>query len=206
MERFLGRLRRLRESRRPVRSAKTEGGCQIMLLWKEFAKDESCDGCPLLENEICPGGFTHYGGRPIEPPCCSFDDNTDLDEWVSDYFERLRWLEAQEDARIQQERKNKERSKKAADTRRAIRWYCRDEIYALNHARKALKAQKAAEHFASSLAEAINITNGVFQYPERVGVDRKISDAVKRLELEVATAKEKYDEKRNEFYTRRRRP
>ncbi len=175
-----------------------------MLLWKEFAQDESCDGCPLLENEICPGGFACYGWQLIEPPCCSFDDDTDLNEWVSDYFERLRWQEAQEDARIQQERKNKERAKKAADTRRAIRWYCRDEIYALNQARKSLTAQKAAEYFVSSLAEAINITNGMFQYPERVGVDRKISDEVKRLELEVATAKERYDAKRNEFYAKRR--
>lgn len=174
------------------------------MLWKDFAAKECCDDCPLLKSEICTGGFTCYGGEPVEPPCCSFDDDTDFDEWVRDYFDKQRKREAWEDARIQAEKKNKERAKKAADTRRAIRWYCRDEIYALNHARKALKAQKAAEHFASSLAEAINITNGMFQYTERVGVDRKISDEVKRLELEVATAKEKYDAKRKEFFEKRR--
>lgn len=42
-----------------------------------FAKDiEDCDGCPLLDND-CVGGWTSGGGgEPIEPPCCSWNDDT----------------------------------------------------------------------------------------------------------------------------------
>lgn len=176
------------------------------MLWKDFVEDENCDNCPLLKSEICPGGFHCYGGEPIEPPCCSFDDDTDLDKWVEDYFEQQRAFEKREDARIREEKKKKERAKKAADTRRAVCWYCRDEIQALKRAQDQLEAQKAAERLASSFVEAINITNEMFRYPERVKINQKISDEVKRLEIEVAAAKEKYNAKRKEFLAKRRNP
>lgn len=175
------------------------------MLWKDFAEREDCDGCPLLENEICPGGFYCYGGVPIEPPCCCFDDDTDLDEWIDNYFADQRRREEAEDRRLQAEKKKRERAKKAADTRRAIRWYCWDEIHALKQAEKALEAQKAVERLASSFAEAVNITNEMFRYTERVSVKPEISEKVKRLEAEVAAAKGKYDAKRKEFYAQRKK-
>ena len=60
------------------------------MLWKEISEDGWCDNCPLPKSEICPGRFACYGGEPVEPPCCNFDDDTDLDKWVSDYYERER--------------------------------------------------------------------------------------------------------------------
>jgi hypothetical protein len=41
------------------------------------AKDiHDCDECPLYEHD-CKGGFTSDGnGNPIEPPCCSWNDDT----------------------------------------------------------------------------------------------------------------------------------
>lgn len=172
------------------------------MLWKEFAEKEDCDGCPLLENEICPGGFRCYGGKPIEPPCCYFKDDTDLDEWVNDYFDRQRRYEEAEDKRLQAERKKKDRVRKAADTRRAMRWYCWDEIQTLKRAQNALEAQKAVERLASSFAEAVNITNEMFRYKERVTVKPEISAEVQRLEAEVDMAKEAYNAKREKFYAR----
>ena len=77
------------------------------MLWKDFAQEECCDSCPLLENEICPGGFVCYGGQPIEPPCCCFDDNTDLDDWVNDYFEQKKRREELEESRLKKEQKKK---------------------------------------------------------------------------------------------------
>lgn len=167
------------------------------MLWKDFREQESCDGCPLMESKICTS-------EPIEPPCCWFDDDTDLDEWTSNYFdEQLRWDE-REDRRIQEENKKKERAKKAADTQRAMRWYCRKEIIALNQAKKALAAQEAIERFASSFAEAVNFANEMFRYKERTVVKPEISAEVKRLKTEVDTAHEKYVVKRNEFYAQRK--
>lgn len=174
------------------------------MLWKDFTKKESCDGCPLLESGICTGGWKCYGGEPIEPPCCCFDDDTDLDEWVSNCLKQQLAWEEREDKRIREEVKKKERAKKAADTKRAMRWYCRDELYTLKRAQKALQAQEAAERLASSLAEAINITNEMFRYEERVTVRPDISAEVDRLEALVVDAREKYEAKRKEFYTQRK--
>lgn len=175
------------------------------MLWKYFKQQECCDGCPLLESGLCDGGIVCYGGEPIEPPCYDFDDDTDMDKWVDDMLaQRLRCEEAEE-KRLKAEHEKKERAKKAADTRRAMRWYCRDEIYALKRARKALEAQRALEHFASSIAEAVNFANEAFCYKERVGVKPEVSAEVLRLEAEVELAKKAYDSKREQFYAERKK-
>ena len=175
-----------------------------VLLWKDFAQEECCDDCPLLKAEICAGGFTCYGDQPIEPPCCSFDDDTDLYEWVRNYYDYQRRLEKQEDERIRKEKARKERAKKAAETKKALRSYCRDEIYALKRAENALKAQESAEHFAKSVAEAFNFANVVFGYEERYEVKPELSDSIKRLQEEVRIARENYEKKRIEFYEKAR--
>ena len=45
------------------------------------AKDiEDCSQCPWL-GEYCKGGMTSDGcGRPIEPPCCSWDPEEDIED------------------------------------------------------------------------------------------------------------------------------
>lgn len=175
------------------------------MLWKYFKQQECCDGCPLLESELCPGGIACYGGEPIEPPCYTFDDDTDMDKWVDDMLaQRLRCEEAEE-KRLKAEQEKKERAKKAAATRRAMRWYCRDEIQALKKARKALEAQRALESLASGVAEAINFANKMTRCEERMAVKPEISDEVLRLEAEVDAAKKAYDSKRKEFYAERKK-
>ena len=44
---------------------------------EKLAKDITCcEECPLYKKD-CPGGWTSNGsGNPIEPPCCSWDDDT----------------------------------------------------------------------------------------------------------------------------------
>lgn len=97
----------------------------------------------------------------------------------------------------------RERAKKAADTRRALRLYCSAELAALKSAKKRLEAQKSAERFAFSFAEAINFANEMFRYENRVAADPKISEAVKALEVEVAQCEEAYQAKRDEFFKKR---
>ncbi len=170
------------------------------LLWKDFAKQENCDNCPLLEAEICPGGMASYGGVLVEPPCWSFDDDTDLYQWIEDYFDGLRRYEELEERKLKEERKRKERAQKAAETRRKMQWYCRDEIYELKQAQKALTAQENLESFSQSFAEAINFANEMFRYKERVAVKPQISEEVKALRIRVERAKAAFEAKRNDFY------
>ncbi len=173
------------------------------MLWKDFVANESCDGCPLLENEICPGEFCCYGGEPVEPPCHTFNDDTDLDKWVQDYYKSLRAEEARQEEKKQRERQRKERAEKAADTRRAVRAYCVAEISEVKRAEKELQTQREAERLATSFAEAFNLANEMSQSDGRVTISG-VSAEIERLEAKVASAKEKYEAKRKEFYAKRK--
>lgn len=50
-----------------------------------LAKDiNGCENCPLCGND-CPGGYTSGpGGTPIEPPCCSWSEDTEVYEGMYD--------------------------------------------------------------------------------------------------------------------------
>ena len=85
-----------------------------------------------------------------------------------------------------------------------MRLYCSAELAALKSAKKRLEAQKSAERFAASFAEAINFANEMFRHENRVATDPKISEAIKALEIEVAQCEDAYQIKREEFYKSRK--
>lgn len=51
-----------------------------------LAKDISdCNSCPLYRVD-CVGGWTSDGsGNPVEPPCCSWDDDTKVYQGMYDW-------------------------------------------------------------------------------------------------------------------------
>lgn len=173
--------------------------------YKEIMNDENCDRCPLMKEEICPGGWRCYGGNPIEPPCCGFDDETDLDEWVKDAVERRKRYEEYQDKIARKEKEKKEKAKKAAETRREMRFYCRNEIKQLKSCEKQLEAYKASLRLASTFAEAFNITNEMFGYSERLKQKPKVQETINDLEVKIKEAKQKYEAKRKEFYNNRKK-
>lgn len=166
--------------------------------------DGECDGCPLIKAEFCNGGMACYGGAPIEPPCCGMNEDTDLDEWVEEATERRRKHNEFLRKKEEKERLKKEKTKKAADTRHRMRIYCMEEIVALKQAKKELKRVQGLERMASSYAFAVNTTNEVFRYDDRVEVNPKISEMVKRLEEKVAQCEDAYKKKRSEFHKKRK--
>lgn len=79
------------------------------------AKDiTDCDNCPLYNND-CLGGWTSGGGGiPIEPPCCSWNDEDEIYEGMydceMDYSEQeLKWIEEE---RKRKEEESEEKKKK----------------------------------------------------------------------------------------------
>lgn len=165
---------------------------------------EDCTLCPLLKEELCTGGWTCHGGQPIEPPCCSMDEDTDLDKWVEDALEQQRRYEEYLCKKEKEEQLKKEKAKKSADTRHRMRIYCMAEIVALKQAKKELQRVQGLERMASSYAFAVNATNEVFRYDERVEVNPKISEIIKRLEEKVAQCEDAYKKKRTEFHKKRK--
>lgn len=79
-----------------------------------LAKDiDDCSKCPLYENE-CPGGWTSgAGGNPIEPPCCSWNEDTKVYEGMYpeiDYSEQsMKWIREETVKREQKEKSNEKR-------------------------------------------------------------------------------------------------
>lgn len=87
-----------------------------------LAKDiNDCSACPLHKND-CPGGWTSGGGgTPIEPPCCSWNDDKEIYEGMYDNsyepseqelnWERERRLEKEHESNLKKEAQYKEEIK-----------------------------------------------------------------------------------------------
>lgn len=171
--------------------------------WKEFLEIEDCDICPIKQAELCSGGYDCYDGSPIEPPCCSFDDETDLDKWIKEAFDRQKKHEEYENKIEREKREKQERANKSAKTRREMRFYCREEIATIKTLEKRLKSIENSLSLANSLAFALNITNEMFGYSERVKATPEAQKTIDKLKEDIQIAKEKYKIKRKKFYAER---
>ena len=63
-----------------------------------------------------------------------------------------------------------------------------------------MKAYEKELSFARSLAFAINHTNEMFKYPERLTEKPEAQKTIDELKNQIEIAKEKYKAKRKEFY------
>lgn len=164
-------------------------------------KDVDCpDGCPLYKEEICPGGMRCYGGEPIEPPCCSMDDEEDLNSWIDNYYDGQRryeeYLDRQEEKCKLKEHKNEVLRRK----RQYTRSFCYSEIQTIKRIKKQIKSYKSAKSFARSLTFAFNTTNEMFGYEERKVVNPQIDEELSRLELQLKEAECALVKKRKEAH------
>lgn len=160
---------------------------------------EDCENCPLLKEEICPGGMTSSpSGRPIEPPCCSFDGDTDLEQWIEDYYDGQRRYEEYLDRKYEEEQKKKHKADVKKRKRNYMKWYCFDEKLEVKRARKRLVAYQAAVSLAESIASAFNTTNEMVGYSERVSVNTNVDEELKRLQNDLAEAENRLKEKQKE--------
>lgn len=166
------------------------------MLYKEI---DDCEQCPLLKEEICTGGWTSFpSGTPIEPPCCGFDDNTDLERWIEDYYENQRRYEEYLDRKWETEQEKKRKAEIAKKKRNYLKWYCFDEKLEVKRAKKRLSAHQAAISLGESIAFAFNTTNEMFGYSERLKKNQKADEELKRLENALAEAETKLKEKQKE--------
>ena len=165
----------------------------------KYSELDDCENCPLMKEEICPGGYTSSsGGNPIEPPCCSFDDDTDLEQWIEEYYESQWRYEEYLDRKYKEEQEKKRKAEVAKKKRNYLKWYCFDENLEVKRAKKRLQSHKAAVSLGESLAFAFNTTNEMFGYSERIKKNNKADEELKRLEDELALAERKLKEKQKE--------
>ena len=151
----------------------------------KYSEIQDCPkGCPVFEAGICPGGYACYGGNPIEPPCTSFEPDTDLEEWIVQHYERELRRDEAEDRRIRKEAEQREANALAQKRRNQAKWEVLSETKEIKRLKKAIMANNAAIRSAENMAFAINTTNEMFGYSERKSVAREKVDAENEKMLE----------------------
>ena len=178
------------------------------MLWKEFvdSTDCDCDVCPLKEKDLCNGASVScYGDEPVYAPCCEFEDDLDLDEYIKRSLDNIRKYEDWEYKRINAARVKKEKAQKAAETRRQLRMYCIDEITKIKSLKNAIKViQKSYDSYKTRVS-AMNSANKIFGYSARF--EETVPDIERRLttlQEQLVIAEQNYVNKRKEFYTNRK--
>lgn len=162
------------------------------MLYGEFIKSGlECEDCPLNDGECCPGGYTSNGrGEPIEPPCCMFDDDTDMEEWLDGYYERQSRREDAEDRRMRAQKEKEAKNKITQERRRRSKLHVLSETQEIKRLQKRIAANNSAMRLADSLAFAFNATNEMFGYSERYNAEK----AMRPAEIENKELQQRIDE------------
>lgn len=162
---------------------------------------EDCDYCPLIEEGLCTGGFTSDGrGMPMEPPCCSWDPDEDIDQWIINFYERRRRAEEWADKKYREAQAKKERAAKAAKTRSEVRQYTSKERDELKMVERRLRVLERQIDFARSMAEAFNFADNMMGGKPRYVIPEKESQQIQQLKRMVKEAEARLKAKREEFY------
>ncbi len=138
------------------------------LTYGEFVAHElDCKGhCPLYENGFCSGGVSCYGGDPIYPPCCDFDNNVVLQEVADDFYcARLKHEQYEEEKkrkRAEKEVKKQERKKKLREYKWR-NWEDLDKIKVIKLKIKKVKRQIDEINNTRIFAMSINSVNKLFR-------------------------------------------
>lgn len=150
------------------------------------AKDiEGCEQCPLRE-EYCSGGMTSgAGGQPIEPPCTSWDDDTELEDLVDNIGASQ--LAYEEHLDREHEKEKEKKHKQEIKNKRAIesRLHVRSETKKI----KRLWKQIESNSRLNSFGRAMSMTNSMFKIS-----DDRPDRAVTELERQNEVLKEKIKE------------
>lgn len=91
----------------------------------KLAKDiDDCSNCPLYQHD-CTGGWTSGNGEPVEPPCCSWNENDKIYKgmYENNSYEPsegdLEWIR-ENIARKEQEKKEKHELKDKEEAKKLI--------------------------------------------------------------------------------------
>ena len=160
---------------------------------------EDCSECPLKDEGLCPGGWTSgAGGIPIEPQCAEWDEEEDVEDYISSVYASIAAREEYEDRLWKEKQEKQLKNENAKKKRRYINSYCISERLTVKSLKKQIKNYENAERFASSLVAAFNITNEMFRYPERKEVNPAITEKLQTLREELEKAEQNLKDKQKE--------
>lgn len=129
--------------------------------------DLDCSVCPFNQTYcFCNGGMTCYGGMPIEPMCCSFNEN----DVLQDIYDRFVWQDyAQTKAEEEKEKQQKLKEEKSKQRKRKLFEYRFRNGKELSQIRLIKQKIKAEEKIIDKIkylmcfTSAINSVNKMFR-------------------------------------------
>ena len=162
-----------------------------------------CSICPLKENDLCNGGFRMgYHGNMVEPPCTSWGDNEDLD----DYVKRAKGTEKSEARRERREAinslKKEEEKAKRAYMSSALWWErkkvkdIKSKIRKLEDECVKIECHISAVEFANTLVHEDN--NGNTEWLKQL--HKKIQGEIKKLNDDLIAQNDVIKEKKSEIH------
>lgn len=151
-----------------------------------------CDVCPL-KDEFCNGGVMCYGGEPIEPPCCSFNDDTILSEVYDNFFVVRYNFEKQQEEKERQLELKKQKSEERKKKLREYKHRNWDSLLKIDFLKKKIKQEEKRIEFINRLntfSNAVNFTNKIFRecnQPNNVkDIDtQSINDAIEECKQHI---------------------
>lgn len=172
-------------------------------LWRDFSELDRCDACPIYLAGFCPGNdFSFVGGSPLEPPCCEFDDDTDMDAVVLELKQRRARSQAARSQLDAKEAARKERARKAAQTRAEVRDYCHEELDQVKRLRILLS--RVRKEYDQQYLRASAIQNAHRMMGEHCVVAFPDFRFVEECRNQLVVAESRYAAKKAEFYARRK--
>lgn len=159
---------------------------------------EDCEFCPLKIHDICHGGWTCYGGEPIEPPCANIDGEEELDELIERYYINEK-LKCEIEHKMFEKEKQKERINEIKRKKREyMNKYCWKEIHDLKILKRELKKIESTIKTMEIFSNAINSTNEIFGYNERISISEKKYKEIEELKTNIDIAEKKLREKQKD--------
>lgn len=161
----------------------------------KYSEIDDCEQCPLKKEEICTGYWTSSpSGTPIEPPCCDFDDDTDLDQWMESYYNKQAKQMSYSYRKLKKEKKKKQEKIQAEKRRKYLEQYCASEIMKVEKAREEFVLYKKRIAFTQSMSFKGNMINEMLGYFGGVNINN-MEEELKRLENALNEAYKKLEEK-----------
>lgn len=166
------------------------------MLYKDFInQDLECEDCPLY-SDMCRGGMTsNHNGEPVEPPCCNFDDDTDMEEWASIQHKRILDMEERETERHKRQLEKEARKEVANERRRASMWHVHEETRELKRLRKQIEAIESAHRLKEAFNSASNMINNISREID----DRQKNEEISNIENKIKELELRKKQKLKEF-------
>lgn len=165
---------------------------------KLYEIEDDCDLCPLLKADLCSGGISVTPNGYREPPCCNMKEDTDLEEYVNEYNRKAMLYKQKKKERDKIKREKQEKQAISNRKRNYLKSYCYKEYKLIKDLKSQIKSYEELICKANIRSKAINLTNEMFRYEDRVTINPELELKLNKLRDDLNIAEINLKEKQKE--------